>query len=104
MRRRSFWAALPNKLAGIAAISDQSGGYVIYRIAGRDTRALIQRGVSIDLHPDVFQTGSAASTLIAHIGVILWQIDDAPTFEIAVFRSYAASFRHWLDATAATFA
>jgi methylglutamate dehydrogenase subunit D len=39
--------------------------------------------------------------VIAHIGVILWQLDDAPTFEVATFRSYAFSFRRWLDATAA---
>jgi methylglutamate dehydrogenase subunit D len=53
------------------------------------------------LHPTVFRPDSVATTVIAHIGVIFWQLDDAPTFEVATFRSYAFSFRRWLDATAA---
>ena len=39
---------------------------------------------------------------IAHIGVIIRQIDGAPTYELAVFRSLGESLRHWLDLTAAT--
>ncbi len=35
------------------------------------------------------------------MGVILWRTEDG--FRIAVFRSYAASFRHWLDGAAAEF-
>ena len=96
------WSSkLADKLAGLASVSDQSGGYVLFRIAGTDARRVLQSGAFIDLHPNVFRTGSAATTVIAHIGVILWQLDDAPTFELATFRSYAFSFRKWLDATAA---
>ncbi len=94
-------AQLAQKLTGLGSISDQSGSYVLYRIAGKSARALLQRGAFIDLHPDVFGPGSAATTVIAHIGVILWQIDDEPIFEVATFRSYAFSFRRWLETTAA---
>lgn len=93
---------LANQLAGIASVSDQSGSYTIFRIGGDDARRLLQAGAFIDLHPDVFRPGSVATTVIAHIGVVLWQLDDAPTFNIATFRSYAHSFRRWLDVTAAT--
>ena len=31
------------------------------------------------------------------MGVTLWQVDDAPTYDIAVFRSLAGSFWKWLD-------
>jgi sarcosine oxidase gamma subunit len=56
---------------------------------------------ALDLHPDVF-TGNVAVTVIAHIGAIVRQC--APErFAIAVFRSYAGSFRHWLNASAAEF-
>jgi methylglutamate dehydrogenase subunit D len=96
------WSSkLADKLAGLASVSDQSGGYALFRIAGKDARRILQRGAFVDLHPNVFRTGSVATTVIAHIGVILWQLDDAPTFEVATFRSYAFSFRRWLDATAA---
>jgi heterotetrameric sarcosine oxidase gamma subunit len=88
---------LAERLAGVASVSDQSGGYVIFRIAGSSARALLQRGAFIDLTPPAFGAGSVATTVIAHIGVIIWQIDDVPTFHVALFRSFAGSFREWLD-------
>ncbi|WP_315832573.1 sarcosine oxidase subunit gamma [Bradyrhizobium prioriisuperbiae] len=92
---------LAHKLTGLASVSDQSGGYMVFRIGGNGARALLQHGAFIDFHPDVFRQGSAATTVIAHIGVILWQRDDTPTFDVATFRSYAHSFRRWVETTAA---
>lgn len=88
------------RLAGLAYVSDQSGGYIVHRVAGPATRALLQKGVAIDLDPTAFGPGSAAVTVIAHIGVILWQVDDAPTYDLALFRSFAGSFQHWVSAAA----
>ncbi|WP_066556127.1 sarcosine oxidase subunit gamma [Croceicoccus bisphenolivorans] len=96
-----FAEGLGGKLHGVASVSDQSSGYAITRLSGPGARTALQRGVAIDLHPDYFPVGTAASTVIAHIGVIVWQVDDAPTYDIATFRSYASSFRHWLDQVAA---
>jgi heterotetrameric sarcosine oxidase gamma subunit len=92
---------LAARLAGIASVSDQSSGYAVLRIGGSASRDLLSRGAFIDFHPARFGPGSAAVAVIAHIGVILWQIDDAPTYEVALFRSYAASFWHWIEATSA---
>jgi sarcosine oxidase subunit gamma len=78
-------------------VSDQSSGYVVYRLAGPAARTLLQRGAAIDLHPAAFPPRAAAVTMIAHLGVILWLADEAPTFEVAVFRSFAGSFQHWLE-------
>lgn len=94
-------ADLRQRLAGLASVSDQSDGYAITRLSGAAARTVLQRGAPIDLHPDAFRPGSAATTVIAHIGAIVWQLDDAPTYEIATFRSYSDSFGHWLDQTAA---
>ena len=96
-----FANALSETLKGLASVSDQSSSYVVTRLTGSDARTVLQRGAPIDFHPDCFRTGSAATTMIAHIGVILWQIDDSPTYHVATFRSYAQSFQHWLSATAA---
>jgi sarcosine oxidase subunit gamma len=85
----------------MASVSDQSGGYVILRISGPAARTLLQRGAPVDLHPSAFGPGSVAATVIAHIGVIIRQLDATPAYEIALFRSYAASFGHWLDAAVA---
>jgi heterotetrameric sarcosine oxidase gamma subunit len=81
------------------SVSDQSGGYVILRIAGPGARALLQRSAFIDLDPSAFNVGSVATTVVAHIGVVIWQIDDAETFHVAMFRSFADSFRAFVQST-----
>jgi len=91
-------AALSQRLAGLASVVDQSSGYAIFRLSGRGARTLLQRGAPVDLHPSAFSPGSAAVTLIAHIGVLIWQADHLPTYEVAIFRSLAASFGAWLEA------
>ena len=95
-----FADTLAQSLTGLASISEQSSGYVVHRLAGLPARVLLQRGVAIDLHPESFSTGAVAMTVIAHIGMILWQVDDHPTYDVAVARSYAGSFRYWLEQTA----
>ena len=93
---------MQERLPGLAPVSDQSSSYVVTRLSGPDARRLLRRGLSIDLHPDAFVPGSAATSVIAHIGVIVWQVDDAPTYDLAVFRSLHASLRHWIEITAAS--
>jgi len=93
-----FASELGEELTGLASVSDQSGGYALLRISGARVRELLQRGASIDLHPDAFGPGSAAATVIAHIGVIFWQVD-TDGYDIALFRSFASSFWHWLETT-----
>ena len=96
-----FAELLRERLAGLASVSDQSGAYVIHRLTGAGARTLLQRGAAIDFHPDHFTIGSAATTVIAHIGVVVWQVDEQPSYEVATLRSFAVSFRHWLDKSAA---
>lgn len=92
-----FAEMLGGTLAGLASVSDQSSVHVVRRLSGPHARTLLQRGIAIDLHPDVFRTGTAAATVIAHIGVILWQVDDLPSYDAATLRSYDRSFEHWLE-------
>ena len=88
--------ALADRLAGLASVSDVSAAYRLFRIAGAGAATVLQRGAFVDF-AEGFGPGSAAVTVIAHIGVIVRQIDAAPTYELAVSRSYAESFRHWLN-------
>ena len=97
------WAeALAGNLAGLASVTDLSGSYRLFRIAGDHAPRLLRRGAFVDFHPAAFAPGSVAVTVIAHIGVIIRQLDDTPAYELAVFRSLGESLRHWLDTTAAT--
>jgi sarcosine oxidase subunit gamma len=94
------WAAdLAAKLHGVS-VSDQSGGYVVLKLAGPAARSLLQKGAFIDLDASTFNVGSVVTTVIAHIGVTIWQIEDPSTFHVALFRSFAHSFHVWLDAVA----
>ena len=92
---------LRGRAEGLAAVCDQSDGRVLLRVSGPFARDVLAKGIPIDLHPSAFPVGSTAITMAAHIGCQLWQVDDTPTYDLAVPRSFAASFRHWLaDATA----
>lgn len=95
-----FADCLQDRLAGLASVSDQSSGYVVFRLSGPGASIVLQRGTPVDFHPSVFRPGSAATSVIAHIGVIIWQVDEGPTYDVAVFRSLSRSFRHWLDQAA----
>jgi heterotetrameric sarcosine oxidase gamma subunit len=94
-------------LEGAAAVADQSDGYAVLRLQGPALRQVLAKGVAIDLHDLAFLVNQAAVTAIAHIGVIVWRLDDgpdgSPVFEIALFRSMAGSFMHWLESSAGEF-
>ncbi len=94
---------LPEALRGLAAVTDQSDSRALVRVSGPQARALLAKGVAVDLHPRAFGPGRAAVTSIAHIGVQLWQRDAGPSYDIAVARSFAGSFWAWLEHAAAEF-
>lgn len=100
---RDAIAALAMKLTGVAAMTDQTDARAVIRLSGPRIRGVLAKGCLIDLHPRAFKAGDVALTTISHIGVQVWQINDAPTFDIAVARSTIESFWSWLDASAAEF-
>jgi sarcosine oxidase subunit gamma len=99
-----FVGTSPQTLAaaflGLASLSDHSDGYAVFEIGGPDATRALAKGVPLDL--EMFKDGDAAVTSIAHIGAILWK-SGPERFAIAVFRSYAGSFWHWLHASTAEF-
>jgi heterotetrameric sarcosine oxidase gamma subunit len=98
-----FELQLRTELAGLASVFDQSDGRTIVQVSGPRARDALAKGVLIDLHPGVFGAGSAAVTSIAYIGVHFWQTDEKPTYEFAMFRSFAMSFCDWLLDSSAEF-
>jgi methylglutamate dehydrogenase subunit D len=95
---------LSQELGALAAVTELSDAYAVLRVAGSRARALFEKGLAIDLHPRAFKPGDVTATLCGHINVVIWQLDVAPTYEVALYRSYAASFHHWLVESAATLA
>jgi methylglutamate dehydrogenase subunit D len=101
---RDLETELKPLLANIAAVVDQSDGRAVVRISGPRARDVLAKGVPIDLHPRAFKSNGVAITHASHIGIILWQLDAVPTYEIAMFRSFADSFTSWLMHSAAEYA
>jgi methylglutamate dehydrogenase subunit D len=90
-------------LANLAAVVDQSDAKALLGLSGRRVRDLLAKGCALDLHPRAFKPQNAATTQLALIPCQLWQLDEAPTFELAVPLSYAQSFWSWLAASAAEY-
>jgi sarcosine oxidase subunit gamma len=96
-------ARLRDATRDLASVSDQSAARVVLRLGGPRLRDALAKGLPLDLHPSAFGPGDTALSAAAFIGLQLWQLDDGPTYEVAVARSYARSFWHWLVAAAAEF-
>jgi sarcosine oxidase subunit gamma len=101
--RSAFERNLRDALSSLASVSNQSDGRTVIRISGGRARDVLAKGVPMDLHPSMFRPGDAASTIVAHINVHFWQLDASPTYEFAVFRSFAAAFWHFLTESSAEY-
>jgi sarcosine oxidase subunit gamma len=80
-----------------SSITDQTGGQTIIRISGPSARDLLAKGCTLDLHPTVFGPGRCAQTLIAKAMATILYVDDAPTFDLVVRRSFAEYLYTWLQ-------
>lgn len=93
--------AIPALGAGVYGV-DQSHGRVLIRISGASVRSVLAKGTAIDLHPDQFAIGAAATTLIGHIAVNLCRTGE-DVFELLVLRGFAESLWHELETMCAEF-
>lgn len=94
-----FFDGFSQQLEGLASVVDQSSALGVLRLSGDRLLEVLAKGIAIDLAATAFPAGHVAVTQVAHIGVTLWKVDDAASFDIAVARSYAGSFAHWLQAS-----
>ncbi len=89
-------ARLAAALGDSAAAIDQTDGRCLFRISGPDARRTLEKGTTLDLHPRAFGPGQSAATPISHISAGIRAIDEIPSYEVAISRSFAADFWHWL--------
>ena len=97
-----FTDDLETALDGIASVIAQTDGLAVLRIAGPRARDTFAKGLPIDLDPGAFAIGDVASSILAHIAVTIWRTD-ASSYEVAVPRSFAGDFWHWLAESAGEF-
>ena len=100
----AFERRLRATLGDLASVSDQSDGRTIIRVGGARAREASWRKAcrSICIR-GAFRPGDAGDTTVATSACTLWQVDDTPTYELIVPRSFAASFWEWLTESAAEF-
>ena len=79
-----------------AAVNDVSGGNIAIRLSGADTRNLFAKGCTLDFHPAVFGAETCAQSALGKAPVLFGMLDDAPTYELIVRRSFAEYLVKWL--------
>lgn len=74
-------------LGGLAAVTDQSGGWAGLRLSGKLAEAALMRLYPLDLRSKAFPPGSCARAPLVHMQSVL--VREAEGFLIMVFRSMA---------------
>ena len=91
-------AKLEEALAGRhVSVNDISGGQTIIRLRGARARDVLSKGCPLDLHPRVFGAGQCAQSHIAKSNALIIQVDDTPTYDVIVRRSFADYLARWLN-------
>ena len=80
-----------------SAVTDVSGGQTIISVQGPHAGDVLGKGCSLDLHPRVFAPGLCSQTLVAGVAVTIRQVDDTPSFDLIVRRSFAEYLALWLE-------
>jgi len=81
-------------ISKLAALADQSDGWVIVHLEGDDSAAVLARLCPIDIRPDQFRPGHTARTEVAHLSSVVTRL--ANGFEIMVMRSFTKTALHHL--------
>ncbi|MEZ5831011.1 MAG: sarcosine oxidase subunit gamma family protein [Dongiaceae bacterium] len=100
----SLVEALRANFAGQHATAcDVSESRAIIALKGPKARDVLMRGVSMDLHPREFHVGQCAQTGLSRANVLLHLVDDTPTYEIYVLKSFSDYLWRWLETVARDF-
>jgi sarcosine oxidase subunit gamma len=76
---------------------DVSANRIGLEVAGPDARALLAFGCALDLDHPASGAGRCAQTMVARAGVILWAVDELPTYRLLVRPSFVAYLQAWLE-------
>jgi sarcosine oxidase subunit gamma len=103
------WLVLSQAEEGVAAaelrgalaadpgsVVDVSANRTTLELSGPAARQVLEKGCPLDLHPRVFGPGRAVPTTVGPIAVLLWQVDDGPTYRLLPRSSFADYLARWL--------
>lgn len=90
-------AELTEALAGDAgSVVDVSANRTTLELGGPAARQVLEKGCPLDLHPRAFGPGRAVSTTVGPVPVLLWQVNEAPTYRLFPRASFADYLARWL--------
>lgn len=82
-----------------AQVVDVSANRTVLQLDGPGAREVLEKGCPADLHPRALADGTAITTSLARVPVLVWKVD-AQQFRVLVRPSFAAYVALWLlDAT-----
>jgi len=79
------------------AVSDVSDSRAVIGLTGVHAREVLMKGCSLDLHPRVFNAGDCAQSSLARCHMLLHQINEIPTYDVYVHRSFSDYAWRWLE-------
>ena len=92
----SLVSDLTSALGGDAGqVVDLSANRTTFELSGSRARSVMEKSCALDLHPRVLKAGTALSTEIGHIPVVLWKTGEE-TFRIFPRASFADFLGRWL--------
>ncbi len=88
-------ALRPTATADHAQVVDVSANRTVLQLDGPGAREVLEKGCPADLHPRALADGSAVTTTLARVPVLVWKVD-AQQFRVLVRPSFAAYVALWL--------
>lgn len=86
----------------LAALGDEPGQVVdlsanrtVIELSGPSARAVLEKGCPADLHPRSFAVGTAITTVLGPVPVLLWKTDES-TYRLLPRASFADYTARWL--------
>ena len=82
--------AIESAFAGrVHALTDISDRQIAFEVEGAEAAAIINAGCPLNLSLTAFPAGSATRTLLGKVEIVLMRPNEAPTFRLEVWRSFA---------------
>ncbi|NBE51936.1 sarcosine oxidase subunit gamma [Streptomyces boluensis] len=100
LSRAEVGAVVPESVEALGedpgSVVDVSANRTTLELRGPAARQVLEKGCPLDLHPRAFGPGRAVSTTVGPIAVLLWQVDDEPTYRLFPRASFADYLARWL--------
>lgn len=79
------------------AIVDVSHSRAVIGLQGSNAREVLMKGTNIDLHPRQFGPDNCIQAHLGRCHMLLHQLDDGPSYDIYIHRSFAVYAWNWLS-------